>query len=79
MRTRLAIAALIYPMIQAVLFGIGLGILLAAPVPPSQMLDGVWWMIGVTFLISAPAAWVLAPRLRLRDRPHRGGATRPGA
>lgn len=79
MRTRFAIAALIYPMIQAVLFGIGLGILLIAPVPPSQMLNGIWWMIGVTFLISVPLAWGMAPRLRLRDRPHRGGVTRPGA
>ena len=78
MRTRLAIAALIYPMIQAVLFGIGLLIVLAA-FPASGALTAIWWMIGVTFLISAPAAWVLAPRLRLRDRPHRGGATRPGA
>lgn len=72
MRTRLAIAALLYPMIQAVLFGIGLGILLIAPVPPSEMLNGIWWMIGVTFLISVPLAWGMAPRLRLRDRPHRG-------
>lgn len=72
MRTRLAIAALLYPMIQAVLFGIGLGVLLIAPVPPSEMLNAIWWMIGVTFLISVPLAWGMAPRLRLRDRPHRG-------
>lgn len=72
MRTRFAIAALLYPMIQAVLFGIGLGILLIAPVPPSEMLNAIWWMIGVTFLISVPLAWGMAPRLRLRDRPHRG-------
>lgn len=68
MRTRFAIAALLYPMIQAVLFGIGLVALLVAPIPPSEMLRATWWMIGVTFLISAPAAWVMAPRLRLRGR-----------
>jgi len=79
MRTRFAIAALIYPMIQAVLFGIGLGILLIAPVPAAEMLDAIWWMIGVTFLISAPLAWGMAPWLRLRDRPHRRKLTRPGA
>lgn len=72
MRTRFAIAALIYPMIQAVLFGIGLLVVLAV-VPAAQALTGIWWMIGVTFLISAPTAWVMAPRLRLRDRPHRAG------
>lgn len=79
MRTRFAIAALIWPMIQAVLFGIGLGALLIAPLPPSEMLNAVWWMIGATFLISTPLAWGMAPWLRLRDRPHRRTLTRPGA
>ncbi|MBU1385534.1 MAG: hypothetical protein KKG14_12590 [Alphaproteobacteria bacterium] len=68
MRTRFAIAAMLYPMIQAVLFGIGLVALLAAPIPPSEMLTAIWWMIGGTFLISAPTAWVMAPRLRLQNR-----------
>ncbi|HEY0600779.1 hypothetical protein, partial [Brevundimonas sp.] len=76
MRTRLAIAALIYPMIQAVLFGLGLGALLAAPMPPSEMLGSIWWMIAATFLISAPIAWGMAPWLRLRDRPHPRKLTR---
>ena len=67
MRTRFAIAALLYPMIQAVLFGIGLLVVLVT-VPASEALTAIWWMIGVTFLISAPAAWVMAPRLRLRGR-----------
>ena len=79
MRTRFAIAALIYPMIQAVLFGIGLGALLIAPLPASEMLTAVWWMIGATFVVSAPIAWGMAPWLRLRDRPHRRGWSRPGA
>ena len=57
MRTRFAIAAMLYPMIQAVLFGIGLVALLAAPIPPSEMLTAIWWMI-----------WVMAPRLRLQNR-----------
>lgn len=79
MRTRLAIAALIWPMIQAVLFGIGMLALLIAPLPASEMLNAVWWMIGATFVISAPLAWGMAPWLRLRDRPHERKLTRPGA
>jgi hypothetical protein len=79
MRTRFAIAALIWPMIQAVLFGLGLIALIAAPIPPSEMLTAVWWMIGVTFVVSAPLAWGMAPWLRLRDRPHERKLTRPGA
>ena len=79
MRTRFAIAALIWPMIQAVLFGLGLIALLAAPLSPSGLLEGIWWMIAATFLISTPIAWGMAPWLRLRDRPHPRRLTRPGA
>ena len=79
MRTRLAIAALIWPMIQGVLFGLGMLALLAAPLDAAQMMPAVWVMIGVTVLISTPLAWGMAPWLRLRDRPHPRKLTRPGA
>ena len=68
MRTRFAIAALIWPMIQAVLFGLGVIGLLAAPLEASQMMTAIWWMIAATCAVSVPLAWVMAPRLRL----HRG-------
>lgn len=79
MRTRFAIAVLIWPMIQAVLFGLGMIGLLAAPLEAAEMMTAVWWMIAATFLISTPVAWGMAPWLRLRDRPHRRSLTRPGA
>lgn len=79
MRTRFAIAALICPMIQAVLFGVGMVGLLAAPLTASQLLTAVWWMIGVTVAIAVPIAWGMAPWLRLRDRPHPRRWSRPGA
>lgn len=62
MRTNFAIAALIYPMVQAVMFGAGLILLLALHLSnePVAMVT----MIGVSFLISVPSALVLAPRLR---------------
>src|SRR4029453_5224419 len=59
MRTNLAIAALIYPMIQAMFFGLGLLALLAVGAP-SNVFPG---MIAVTFVLSAPVALVIAPRL----------------
>ena len=68
MRTRFAIAALIWPMIQAVLFGLGMVGLLVAPLEAAAMMTAVWWMIGVTFVVSVPIAWIMAPRLRLRNR-----------
>jgi membrane protein implicated in regulation of membrane protease activity len=79
MRIRFAIAALIWPMIQAVLFGLGIVGLLVAGLEASQLLNAVWWMIGVTFVVSVPIAWGMAPWLRLRDRPHESKLTRPGA
>ena len=68
MRTRFAIAALIWPMIQAVLFGLGVVGLLAAPIEASALGIAVWWMVAGTVVISTPLAWVLAPRLRLGNR-----------
>lgn len=79
MRTRFAIAALIWPMIQAVLFGVGVVALLAAPLSSSELLTAVWWMIAATCAISTPLAWGMAPWLRLRDRPHPQRWSRPGA
>lgn len=69
MRTRFAIAALLWPMIQAVFFGLGMVALLAAPLEASELMSAVWWMIAATCVVSVPLAWVLAPRLRLRNRP----------
>lgn len=68
MRTRFAIAALIWPMIQGVLFGLGMVALLIGGLEASELMTAVWWMIGVTFVIAVPIAWFLAPRLRLRNR-----------
>ena len=68
MRTRLAIAALLWPMIQGVLFGLGMVALLASPLEAAEMMSAVWWMIAATCAVSLPLDWVLAPRLRLRKR-----------
>lgn len=62
MRTNFAIAALIYPMVQAVVFGVGLLALLAARAPAGAYP----WVIAATFLASLPIALLMAPRLRSR-------------
>ncbi|HEX2815437.1 MAG TPA: hypothetical protein VHN39_03525 [Phenylobacterium sp.] len=65
MRTRIAIAALIYMLVQGVLFGIGVIAILASPlVSSAQTL--IPWMIVATIPISVPIAWMIAPRLRAR-------------
>lgn len=72
MSTRLMIAAMIYMMVQAVTFGVGLLVILLTPLQNQAMHD-LPWMIGITILISAPIAWVVAPRLTARFWAHRPG------
>lgn len=62
MRTNLAIAALVYPMVQAVAFGVGLLILLMSGAPQAAFAP----VIAATFAVSAPIALLIAPRLRSR-------------
>lgn len=62
MRTNLAIAALIFPMIQAMFFGLALLGLLVAGAPAGLYPAA----IAATFLVSLPISLLLAPRLRSR-------------
>jgi hypothetical protein len=62
MRTNLAIAALIYPVIQAVVFGLGIIGLLVADAPSGFYPP----VIAATFVASLPIALWIAPRMRSR-------------
>ncbi len=71
MKNRAAIAALIWMMVNAVLFGIGAVTVLTVP---SLKADASYWLpvvIVVSFLISPFIGWALAPRLTARwEREH---------
>jgi hypothetical protein len=73
MRTNLAIAALIYPMVQAVMFGAGLIGLLVTHAPDRAFPV----MIAATCAVSIPLALVLAPRLRSAWSRRQAAALRP--
>lgn len=62
MRTNLAIAALIFPMVQAVVFGAAFLALMASRAPDALFPP----VIAGTFAVAAPIAVALAPRLRSR-------------
>lgn len=66
MRTRLWIAAMIFPMVNAVLFGIGAIIVLSSPTLAEQASPLIWFVVAASFIIAAPISWVIAPRLRAR-------------
>ena len=75
MSTRLMIAALIYMMVNAVLFGCAVTIVLAIPVLAAQANTLVPAVVVTSLILALPVSWFLAPRLRARywrDRPASG-------
>lgn len=64
LKTRLWIAAMIYPMANAVLFGLGVVPVLSIP----ALADNAWYLfpvvVAASFTLAAPIAWFLAPHLR---------------
>jgi hypothetical protein len=63
--TRMQIVALIYMMVQAVTFGIGIIIVLATPLQAEAM-KMIPVVVVASSLVSIPASWLLAPRLQAR-------------
>ena len=65
-RARLRVAALIYCMVNAVLFGIGTILVVSVP---ALMSHAFFWMpalVAASFVVSAPLSWFLAPWMMLR-------------
>jgi hypothetical protein len=56
---------MVFMMVQAVLFGIGMVSILVTSLSENAM-TLVPWMIAGSFIVSAPLAWLIAPRLQLR-------------
>lgn len=76
MSIRFQIAAIVYLMTQAVMFGIGAMLVLATPLSHDAMAL-MPWVIGLTAIASAPLSWRIAPRLRAsfwRERGMHGDA-----
>jgi hypothetical protein len=62
---RLGIAGLVFMMVQAVLFGVGTVAVLATPLQQFAM-ELMPAVVIVSTILSLPASWMLAPRLRAR-------------
>ncbi|HMN73707.1 MAG TPA: hypothetical protein PKA55_17750 [Rhodoblastus sp.] len=76
MSTRLQLSAMVYMMVQAVMFGVGAVLVLGTPLANTAMTLMPWVVIS-SALLSAPISWALAPRLRARfwrERGFRGDA-----
>jgi hypothetical protein len=63
MSKRFTLAAIVYPMVNAVLFGAGAAAVLSlAPDNLPTLLVGV---IVTSFVVAVPVSWLIAPRLSL--------------
>ena len=66
MSRRFAIAALIYMMVNAVLFGIGAVTVLSIPTLSENAKIWLPLVVAASFALAIPLSWKIAPRLRLR-------------
>jgi flagellar biosynthesis protein FliQ len=71
MWVRVQIAAMVYLMVQAVMFGAGVVLVLATPLADSAM-TLMPWVVATTAVLSIPISWMIAPRLRARYWRERG-------
>jgi hypothetical protein len=76
---RRLITVFIYPPVHALLFGVGLLIVLLL-IPRSSAHLGFWiaTVVIVTFVLAVPIAWLVAPRLQARYDRKRQAALRTG-
>ena len=65
-KTLVGIAALIYTMTNAVLFGAGLITVLMLPGFSSELMIWMPVVVVASIILAAPVAWLIAPRLRTR-------------
>lgn len=66
MSNRFRIASLVYMMTNAVLFGIGMVSIMTIPALARNAMDWVPMAVIASFILAAPIAWWIAPRLRAR-------------
>ena len=66
MSIRLQIAALVFMMVNAIAFGVGIVPVLMVPELSNNSFEFIPAVVIASLLISAPLAWFIAPRLRAR-------------
>ncbi len=69
--TRDRIAILIYSMVNAVLFGIGLILVLNVPLFAAHLWISIPVVVLTSLILAVPIAWLIAPRLRARKNRRR--------
>jgi hypothetical protein len=65
-RARLRVAILIFAMVNAVVFGVGLVTVLAAPMLAQHAFFWIPAVVVSSFVFSPPLAWIIAPMMMQR-------------
>ena len=65
-QARLRVAALIYVMVNAVVFGVGMITVLMTPALAQHAFFWVPAIVVTSFVVSAPLAWLIAPSMMMR-------------
>ena len=65
-QARLRVAALIYVMVNAVVFGMGLVSVLMTPALAQHAFFWIPAIVVTSFMVSAPLAWAIAPSMMMR-------------
>ncbi len=63
---RARVAALIFSMVNAVIFGVGIVAILSIPALAAQASFWIPIVVLASFLLSPPLSWMLAPTMMLR-------------
>lgn len=66
MSRRWIITAVIFIIVNAVLFGVGATAVLSIPSLAGDASTLIWIVVALSFLLALPMAYLLAPRLRAR-------------
>jgi len=66
MSTRFQIAAMVFMIVNAVAFGVGIVPVLLIPALANNAFETVPAVLIASFLVSAPLSWFIAPRLCAR-------------
>jgi hypothetical protein len=66
MSTRATIAALVFTMVNAVVFGAGLITVLGVPALSARAMTLIPTVVVLSPVLALPVSWFLAPRLRAR-------------
>ena len=63
---RIRVAALVYSMVNAVVFGIGVVTVLSVPALSAHAFFWIPAVVVTSFVLAAPLSWLIAPMMMLR-------------